>query len=329
MNLSDSDYHDCLSNRKLRLILMPTEACNFRCAYCYEDIAHNKMEPQVARGVKNFITRRAPSLDSLTLSWFGGEPLLVFDIIEDILKHAQSLTTNNPRLRLFSEITTNGYLLSRPLFERLLELGVSQYQIPLDGPAKWHDKKRRLANGRGTFRVVWKNIMAIREIQRDFLVLVRLHVDRDNYGSLPKFIGDYGQAFGDDTRFKLFLRRISYFGGLNDSTLPVFENKEGQRKELALSRLARKLHIANVTSKHFEHICSAAQANSFVVRADGRLNKCSLALNEKMNQVGRIRKDGRLDIDASRMRVWIRGIASGNSRELECPRRGYSEPIRD
>ena len=328
MNLSDKDYHNCLSNRKLQLILMPTEACNFSCSYCYEALTHGKMEPQVASGVKNLLSRRAPNLDSLTLSWFGGEPLLAVAVMEDILKHTQSLIAGNPRLRLFSDITTNGYLLSRLLFERLLDLGISQYQITLDGPAKWHDKKRRLANGRGTFRFIWKNLMAMREVQRDFLVLVRLHVDRDNYRSLPKFIEEYSRAFVDDARFKLFLRRISHFGGLNDPTLPVFEDGEGKIRELALSKLAGNLHIANITSKHFEYICSAARANCFVVRADGCLNKCSLVLNEEMNQVGRIREDGCLELDVSRMRGWIRGIVSGDTHELVCPMHGYSEPIK-
>jgi uncharacterized protein len=132
----------------------------------------------------------------------------------------------------------------------------------------------------------------------------------------------------DDARFKLFLRRISHFGGLNDPTLPVFEDEEGKIRELELSKLAWKLHIANITSKNFEYICSAARANCFVVRADGCLNKCSLVLNEEMNKVGRIRKDGRLDLDVSKMRGWIRGIVSGNTQELVCPMHGYAEPIK-
>ena len=33
----------CLSNRRLELIVMPTEQCNFRCIYCYEDFRMGRM----------------------------------------------------------------------------------------------------------------------------------------------------------------------------------------------------------------------------------------------------------------------------------------------
>src|SRR5262245_31032656 len=41
-----------LANNILQLILMPTEACNFRCTYCYEDFRYQSMHPDVVLGVK-------------------------------------------------------------------------------------------------------------------------------------------------------------------------------------------------------------------------------------------------------------------------------------
>ena len=61
---------------RLQLILLPTEQCNFRCTYCYEDFAIGRMTPEVVSGVKNLIDRRADGLSHLQLSWFGGEPTL-------------------------------------------------------------------------------------------------------------------------------------------------------------------------------------------------------------------------------------------------------------
>ncbi|HET9252968.1 MAG TPA: radical SAM protein, partial [Candidatus Eisenbacteria bacterium] len=81
----------CLSSRRLHLILFSTEACNFRCVYCYETFQYKKMEPWVAEGVKRLLERRMPGLDVLELSWFGGEPLLAKDIIEDVLDYAGPL----------------------------------------------------------------------------------------------------------------------------------------------------------------------------------------------------------------------------------------------
>ena len=45
-----------LASNLLHLILMPTEQCNFRCTYCYEDFAHDRMSPRVVAGIKRLLT---------------------------------------------------------------------------------------------------------------------------------------------------------------------------------------------------------------------------------------------------------------------------------
>jgi uncharacterized protein len=58
----------CISPRKLDLTLLPTEKCNFRCVYCYEEFEHGAMPPHVVEGVCNLITRRAETgLENLSL----------------------------------------------------------------------------------------------------------------------------------------------------------------------------------------------------------------------------------------------------------------------
>lgn len=326
MNLSKNDLHDCLSDRVLQLIVMPTEACNFRCVYCYQKFAYGKMEASVVKGIKNLLSLRAATLRNLTLSWFGGEPLLANDVIEDILEYTKALMRHNPKLHLFSDITTNGYRLSRQLFERLLNLGVSLYQIPLDGPPEWHDKKRVLISGRGTFQTIWNNLLAMREVKKDFTIMMRLHVDRENYAALPVFIEDYRRMFSHDRRFKLFPRRISLLGGPNDPALPVFEDSAGREAEAALRRLAVDQEISHIRTHDLTPICYAARGNSFIVRANGRLNKCTIILENPINQVGRIEENGHVRLEAARLHCWMRGLISGDADELACPMHGYCSP---
>src|SRR5262245_21364506 len=111
MGLVETEIPACVSNSIPHLILMPTEACNLRRVYCYEDFKFSRMEPWVVRGVRNILTYRATELETLVLSWFGGEPLLARDIVEEIMLHVRSLAHANPRLQLASDITTNAYLL--------------------------------------------------------------------------------------------------------------------------------------------------------------------------------------------------------------------------
>ena len=42
----------CLNARVLQLVLLPTEACNFRCVYCFESFEHGPMTPSVVIGIK-------------------------------------------------------------------------------------------------------------------------------------------------------------------------------------------------------------------------------------------------------------------------------------
>src|ERR1044071_7965793 len=72
----DEEFAASFFNEGLQLILLPTEQCNFRCMYCYEDFSGGRMSPGVSEGVKRLIDRRLDGLRSLTVSWFGGEPLL-------------------------------------------------------------------------------------------------------------------------------------------------------------------------------------------------------------------------------------------------------------
>ncbi len=318
---------ECMSNRTLHLILMPTEACNFRCVYCYEDFQYKRMEPSVARGVMNLLSRRTPGLDTLTLSWFGGEPLLASDIMEEVLRHVRLLQRQYPSFQLSSDVTSNGYLLSRELFERFLELGVLSYQISFDGPREWHDRKRVLAGGKGTYDRIWQNLLALRSVPGEFTIMVRLHADRDNAASLPAFIDDYAEAFGADRRFELFVRTLSRLGGPNDGILNVFGAEEGRE---AIAELRRKVARHGLKQPEFapgDAICYAARANSLLIRANGRISKCTVALEHPNNQVGSLHEDGTVELRGAMMRKWMRGLASGDARELACPMLGHAEPV--
>ena len=315
----------CFANDELHLILMPTEACNFRCSYCYEDFRFSRMAATVVRGIKHLIARRAPTLRKLRLEWFGGEPLLAFDVIEDILTAVQGVTSQHAELALESDMTTNGFLLSRHRLSRLVALGVRRYQVTLDGPRRYHDGVRLRADGGGTFDRIWDNLCAASETKLDFSFLVRLHVNRENRALLPAFIRDYAHTLGGDQRFTLLFRLLACLGGVQDATLPVFDAEGGSRAIADLCRIAESHGVRHATPQNFEPICYAARGNSYVVRADGRLNKCTVALEHRNNQVGHLDADGNMHIDPRLLQQWMRGLFTGDAEMLSCPRRGYAQ----
>jgi uncharacterized protein len=324
--LSLREVQTCLDNRELHLILLPTEACNFRCVYCYESFRLKRMEPWVVEGVKQLLRRRTPDLSALSISWFGGEPLLALDVMEDVLRHVGDLRREFPSLRFESDATTNASLLTRPVMDRLAGLGVRRYQVTFDGPREHHDRKRVLAGGRGTFDRIWGNLLAVKASEAAFSIMVRVHVDRENFDAIESFLQEYRRAFGDDPRFELFIRGLSRLGGPNDASLRILEGKTGTRSIETLRARASSLGLRLKQMRLENSICYAARANSFVIRANGNLNKCTVALEESRNVVGRIQADGRLSIDKAVMIPWMRGLRSGDRQELQCPMRGHAEP---
>lgn len=307
-----------LTQRFLELIILPTEQCNFRCVYCYEDFAIGRMKPEIVKAIKKLIARRFSGLDALKISWFGGEPLLAKNIIYEISDHVQELQKTYPHVQCYSGMTTNGFQLNEDLLRKLVRLGISTYQVSLDGTEEVHDKTRIRANGVGTFREIWRNLLAARDSDLVFSIILRIHVTPENVLDLYELIDNIKAAFGYDARFTLFFKAIENLGGAGNS-FPVLCGKE---KEVVLEKLyemvGNTLKINKIDGDQ-PYICYAAQANSFLIRADGKIGKCTVAFDDERNVIGELREDGTVSIQSDQLALWTRGIKSLQAEDLSCP----------
>ncbi|MGW2543161.1 radical SAM protein [Kitasatospora sp. NPDC001574] len=312
----DREFAESVRSDRLQLILLPTEQCNFRCTYCYEDFAIGRMAPEVVAGVKNLIDRRAAGLRHLQVSWFGGEPMLARPVIEEVTAHARAAQRRHPGLGYESDMTTNGYLVDGRTAEHLAGLGVRAYQVSLDGPAAFHDLTRVRADGRGTFEQVWRNLEEVRAGSADVRMLLRVHLTPENLPVMPEFLARIRDTFLDDPRFSVFLKRVVRLGGPNDDTMDVLDSDDGK-----IAGLRALLTEGGGEERLFapEEVCYAARANSLLVRADGRLGKCTVALSDPANDIGRLRPDGSVEIDNPRLRPWLQGWAARDPELNACP----------
>jgi uncharacterized protein len=311
-----------LANDHLHLILLPTEQCNFRCTYCYEDFSIGRMSAATIQGVKRLIDRRVHALASLSVSWFGGEPLLARSVIEDISEHIVRIAADRHDLHVEGDMTTNGYLLDMLALERLCGLGICNFQISLDGPEPFHNLTRVRADGEGSFRRVWRNLITIRDGSAPVKVLLRVHLTPANLPVMPEFLAEVRETFLGDERFQVLLKPVEQLGGPNDGTMQIlpYEARPQILAELETVVLGQR----PVTDRLFSppHVCYASRPTSLVIRADGAIGKCTVALSDPANVIGRLREDGLLDIDNVKLRPWLRGWVSREWAEVECP---YSE----
>lgn len=200
-----------LTNKRFELILFPTEQCNFRCLYCYEDFQTNKMSPEIIESVKLFLDRRIPTLKVFDLQWFGGEPLLEKKIVFEITKHAKLLCERHD-VAFYSTMTTNGYLLDINTFVELIRLGVKSYQITFDGDKENHNKFRLLANSKnGSFDKIWNNLLEMKnQTELGFSVTIRCHLTSINKASIQSLLKKIQDTFSADKRFIVLLRKFGH-----------------------------------------------------------------------------------------------------------------------
>jgi uncharacterized protein len=66
-------------------------------------------------------------------------------------------------------------------------------------------------------------------------------------------------------------------------------------------------------------VCYAAQPNSLLIRSNGDVGKCTVALNDERNKIGSLQLDGTLKLIPGRFAPWVRGIENIDPVELACP----------
>ncbi len=319
-----------LSNRLLSLYLMPTEQCNFRCVYCFEDFEQGEMSAEVVASVKALIERRAACLDLLTIEWFGGEPLLAWPIVQELQGFAFEVASRRSDLRFSSSMTTNASLLGRRKFHRLLDLGCSRFQITLDGLQAEHDRVRKRRGGGGSFTTTWSNLLNMRDSGREFTTDLRLHLRPDNLESQRQLLPELARAFAGDPRFQVLYRSIRRFGGVSDNSLAVLDRNTEPAILAELNGGAEALGLRTnpdpLKQPGALPGCYAAASGSYVVRANGDLAKCTVSLRHPNNHVGKLLPDGRVELDDAKMLGWIRGNLTGDRASQECPAKGFAPP---
>lgn len=314
MNIKDISYLKAKLNPKsLELILFPTEQCNFRCVYCYEDFSIGAMEERYIKGVKALIAKRLGELNNLTLSWFGGEPLAAKNIIYDISQYAKDLC-DEIEVTLDGAITTNGYLLDVECMEKLVILNQKRFQISLDGLEDMHDKTRRLMSGAGTFKRIWSNLEAIAKTNLDFHITLRLHLTLDNLESMRKLAMTIKLKFLSDHRFSVFLKPIENLGGKNSNLIATLDK---EKRAAYLADISNIIDIGKTST--VPSMCYAGRPNSLIIRASGKVQKCTVLLDDDRNTVGHLMENGEVNIVSEKMHIWMAGLVSGDKATIACP----------
>ncbi|MFZ4534799.1 radical SAM protein [Propionivibrio sp.] len=322
---SQQELAIALSPRSLTLMILPTEQCNFRCVYCYEDFSAGKMKPELVEGIKQLIDRRIDGLTYIALSWFGGEPLVAKDIVFDISEHVDRRCREHGVVHTRGVMTTNGYLLTPSVMERLTKANQSYFQISLDGLGETHDATRPLMSGKGTFDTLWKNLQGLRQSTYDFQIELRLHFGGCDPAESEALCREINGSFGGDPRFSVYLKCIEDYGGPNGGRIKPLPRDIAEKTSEHLATLLPDIVTSHMYQEKMLEICYAAHPNNLLIRADGRVGKCALALKDPRNTIGHLDEEGRLHIDNQRFQPWMEGFKELDEELLACPYHGINK----
>jgi len=312
-----------LDDKDLELIIFPTEQCNFRCTYCYEDFEQGRLSPAHVEAVKRLITERCETgLRQLRISWFGGEPLVAYDIVTDISSHARRLA-NRHDVRLNVNLTTNGSMLTEARFIELWECGACEYQISLDGDEDAHNKTRLRKGGKGSFAEVYGALktydqMRNRGLLKGTTVMIRIHIHPANMRSVLNLAHRISADLNPEN-FSIYLKEVGYYGGKRDGDYAIYGHGDLTLDQLKLELRNLLPGFQNEEVAGQVSVCYAGRANSFTIRADGSIGKCTLALNSDYNKVGKLNLDGTFALDGQKFGRWLQGLSTMDVVDLGCP----------
>ena len=251
----------------VRLTICPTIACNFNCPYCFENHYSGKMEKDTEDDILIFLKRLCSfnKIKRVSVTWYGGEPLLAPEVIESLSNKIINFTKEN-NLSYNASIVTNGYLLDQKKADMLSKVKVFDYQITLDGIGEIHNRTRHLVNNGPTFDVIISNL---KNTKIKGHINIRHNVYEDNKEEIDKL--------------KELIKNITIESGnnINYYSVPVIGSNVGDKRKEQVNflNLDKKSEIEIIKdaasfSKGSGYYCGSQVLNFIVIDNNGRLYKC-------------------------------------------------------
>jgi uncharacterized protein len=296
------------------------------------------MSPSVVERVKRFLDKRSAGPQRMYLNWFGGEPLIASDVVLDISRYAKGVCAAKG-IGLVGSVTTNAWNLTPALMDELVSAGLTFYQVTLDGDQESHDRMRVRADGSGTFSVIWNNLLALRRSDLEFSLLLRVHLRPGNFESVRSLLTNACAALPPARGFVIGVRPLDILGGPTGGTFEVLDENDCARQCRSLKKEFREDVIVYGTGTAGEDeakvdgcgaaVCYACKSNAFLIRSDGRIGKCTVAMDKDFNTVGFLDEDGSVRMNPSRLRKWTDALYTLDPAVLACPAQRGEKYFRD
>lgn len=157
--------------------------CNMRCRYCFADSGdyHMKrtlMSADIGRKALDFLIEKSGKIHNLEVDFFGGEPLMNFDVVREIVLYGRELERIHNKTIRFT-ITTNASLLNEENISFINE-HCANVVLSVDGMKSTNDAMRTFEDGSGTYDNIMPKIKSLIKARNGTNYYVRGTFTRNN-----------------------------------------------------------------------------------------------------------------------------------------------------
>lgn len=179
---------DAFKNRETvvkALCLHIAHDCNLKCKYCFaeEGEYHGRralMSYEVGKKALDFLVANSGSRVNLEVDFFGGEPLMNWQVVKDLVAYGRSLEEPHHKKFRFT-LTTNGVLLNDEILE-FVNKEMGNIVLSVDGRKEINDRMRPLAGGQGSYDLIIPKFKKVAESRNQTNYYVRgtfTHFNKD------------------------------------------------------------------------------------------------------------------------------------------------------
>lgn len=312
-----------------KIILMIAHDCNLSCDYCFGDEGTYHMRGYMTKECAfksiDFLLLNSKE-EKLQVTFFGGEPLLRFDLIREVVEYCKNIEKSSNKKFGFS-ITTNGTLITKEIEDYFIKENIF-VQISIDGNQQMHDNNRHYKSGAGSYnnlvkatkslisraKVKGKATIALPNIN---MVDVFKHICSLGFSQIPITLAhsaiecnDYEQVNYETSRFVNYLFSLIKKGEIDKV-----------KKATRTYKILQMIHYRKYKSTY----CGAG-FNMVTIDINGKIFPCHrLSADNPESSIGTVYSNDLIENQTNIMNVseqcsncWIRGFCGGG-----CPATNY------
>lgn len=212
------------------------------------------------------------------IDWFGGEPLLVMELIRKMAQEIQEFAEKND-VTIRSEIVTNGSMIDLETIRFFKEIRIDRVHISMDGMKQEYERRKSYNNNHSFFDHIISSVNMLCE--NGIQVMIRINVDRNNIDSCSDLIDYLGDAISRNVEVHvapLYGQGQTYLSGID--VIKVLSELQKKIDLIGFKRTVRE----SIVSKR----CRDAHLRNMVIKPNGDIINCEHLFKDKDAVIGNV-----------------------------------------